>query len=911
MSWTAPEDQRQRDQAIEPRHSLHLEAPAGSGKTTVLMKRYLVLLGQVREPEEILALTFTRKAAGELRARIQAELMKRAEPGEGAEVAPHEAELRDLALAAGRRHADLGMSLLERLQVNTFHGFCAQLLRAIPHEAALPPDFGLLEEVASKRLQQEAVALVGRRLEALPSQDPVRQALVRRLVRLNNNWPRLAGELQGLLARRDIISDFIRLARESRDPAAYAMILRNHLAGMILPRLTQLAEAFRQAEIGRRWAELYGCLTQAGASLAEILPEVLPGASLEDLGAWREIARSLLTSEGNCYRSFRRPKFPKGFKDVPCARLVQELSAGLVDKLNYFRELSPILLPADEVAAVQDLIIVLHQTLAAYEELCAARRSLDFTGLEQVALNVLQEEHLPEVYRGFDNRLRHLLVDEFQDTSVNQMHLLCRLLAGWQGEGGRSLMVVGDPKQSIYGWRQARLELFFQTREAGRLPDCHYSPTLQTLTLTTNFRSSQTLVAWSNEVFGQTIMADREEGGVDFKAAAAKPGAEAGSPPQLCLFTGPEARQQEADWLAGQLVSLQDRLAPAETVGVLLFTRTHLARYLEAWRRAGLSLRVKDGLPLAESLAVQHLHNLATALVRPHDDVAWAALLRGWAGAQSLGLLAEIARRPGKFWSDKIRDYAGGPGCPPEVAALSQGLAGSGRRVGREPLERTLTDCLVQLKGWDQIAGWEGPQGVANGRAYLDLLAAASAATPEATLIQAEDLLHEAFQPPDPRAQDSRVEVLTVHAAKGLEYDHVFLPFMDWQPLLTSRNEAPFLLEEVAGTGTAVIALNRAFGDIEQSVLYQTLKATARQRALGEARRLFYVAVTRARKRLWLSGVIKQNKGGDWKFPPKSPLGWLRAHYAEVELHTGAYAEASSETVRPEASTLALSEAMS
>lgn len=892
MSWIAPIDQEERGLAIAPSHSVHVEAPAGSGKTTVLLKRYLALLARVREPEEILAMTFTRKAAGELRARIQHELTKREEPGGTVELEPHEAELRDLALAAARRHADLGMSLLERLQVNTFHGFCAQLLRLIPQQAGLPPDFGLLDESASKRLQQETVARVGRRLRSLPAQDPVRQALVRRLVRLNNNWSRLADELQGLLSRRDILGDFIALARESRDPGAYADVLREHLSTMILPRLTRLAQEFGRSEIGRRWPELYRCLAEAGAGLAGTLPEAVPGASLEEVKAWGDMGRGLLTKKGECYKSFARPKFPQGFKDSPWGRLVQELPAGLVAKLDYFRELSPILLPEDEVAAVQDLIIVLHQALAAYEDLCSARRSLDFTGLEQVALRVLNDEDLPELFRRFDRRLTHLLVDEFQDTSVKQMHLLCRLLAGWQGDRGRSLMVVGDPKQSIYGWRQARLELFFQARDGKRLPSCPEAPSFKTLTLKTNFRSTEALVEWANEVFGRTIMADREESGVDFKAAVARPGADAGDPPGLALFTGPEARRQEAEWLAGELLQVcrrQDQKAPEarDTVGVLLFTRTHLATYLEAWRRAGLSLRVKDGLPLKDSLAVRHLHNLATALVHPHDDVAWAALLRGWAGPQPLGLLAEVASGPGDFWSEKIRRYAADRRCPSAVSRMYKGLAVAGQRLGREPLEATLEACLVGIEGWEKIASWEGPQGVANARSYLEKVAGAAGATPETTLAEVKEVLAEAYQPPDPRAQDSPIEVSTVHAAKGLEYDRVFLPFADWQPLMTRRNDAPFLMEEVAGTGTAVIALNRAYVQTEQSILYQSLKATSRQRTLGEARRLFYVAVTRARKRLQMSGVINRDKEGEWKYAKNSPLGWLWQHYDEAALHPG------------------------
>ena len=543
------------------------------------------------------------------------------------------------------------------------------------------------------------------------------------------------------------------------------------------------------------------------------------------------------------------------------------------------------------MGGVQDLIILLHQTLTMYDSLCSSRRSLDFTALEQIALQILSDDSLPELFRRLDRRLTHLLVDEFQDTSVNQMHLLCRLLADWQGDRERSLMVVGDPKQSIYGWRQARLELFFESRQAERLPACPEAPTFTTLTLKTNFRSTQSLVEWANEVFGQTIMMDRDESGVDFKAAVARPGADPGSPPHLALFTGPEARSLEADWLARELLRLCRKLRESgsgpETIGVLLFTRTHLAQYLEACRRIGLNPRVRDGLSLGDSLAVQYLHNLLTALVRPHDNLAWAALLRTLAGPQPLGLLAEMVLWPGGFWSEKIKNYASSGDSLPEIKKFFQVLTAAEKRVGREPLDVILSDCLSRLGSWEKLAAREGPQGIANAKAYLELLAAAAAPTPEATLAQAVELLAQAYQPPDPLAEDSPLEVLTVHAAKGLEFDHVFLPFLDWQPSKTGRKDAPFLMEEVPGTGTALIALNRAYLQEEPSVLYQTLSQTAKKNALAEARRLFYVAVTRAKKHLRMSGVINPTAAGDWNFTANTPLGWLKQHYAESELNPG------------------------
>jgi ATP-dependent exoDNAse (exonuclease V) beta subunit len=199
--------------------------------------------------------------------------------------------------------------------------------------------------------------------------------------------------------------------------------------------------------------------------------------------------------------------------------------------------------------------------------------------------------------------------------------------------------------------------------------------------------------------------------------------------------------------------------------------------------------------------------------------------------------------------------------------------------VGRRPLADILTDWLEATGAWAGIAAWEGPLGVANARTYLDLLAAAEAGLPEATFVKADFNLEESFQPPDPRARESRVEILTVHGAKGLEFHQVFLPFLDWQPLKSEDNTPPFLLEEIPGQGSHGLALARPYDREKPSSLYLLLRGLKNQRVVDEARRVFYVAVTRARQRLVMSGLARQDKQGNWRGSGDSPLTWLREHY--------------------------------
>jgi ATP-dependent helicase/nuclease subunit A len=887
-----PVDQEERGRALDPAGAFHLEAPAGSGKTTVLLDRFLTLLGLVESPDEVLALTFTRKAAGELRARVMQLFESPAEPGP--EAPEHERRRLELVRRAFRRHIDRTgtVGLLERLRIMTFHSFCSLLLRLAPQEAGVPLEFKLLEGPEAEWFKLEAIEELRRRLAARPPHDPVRQALVRRLARLNNNWPRLARELRELLGRRDSLGEFLQLVRTSRSPEAYGQLLAKRLQLLISQDLQRLSADFGATPLGAAWPFFWQELDGKGAPLAGQLVSRLPGGAPKELPAWQAIAQALLTKTGEPRKSFTASAgYPQDFKKTPWPELIRHLPGEVARQLQQCRELSLMAVSEGEAAAVQDLVILLAQALAVYQELCASHQALDFIALEEAALRLLKLEHPQDLLLNLDCRLQHILVDEFQDTSLNQMTLLCRLLEGWEAGQGRSLVVVGDPKQSIYGWRQAKLRLFLESRRGLPCGPGVAFP-LEPLVLSTNFRATRRLITWVNQVFGETVMASGSQSSeVEFHPAAPKPGAGEGEPPHLALFSEVEsldARTAEARWLATKVARAVENLGERQSIGVLLFARTHLVTYLEAFKAAGVPVRVREGLALKESPVVQHLHNLARALVRPQDDLAWAAALRGPWGQGSLHLLSRVAGIEENLWTDKLRRFVDAPDCPADWRAPLATLLSARDQVGRRPLEEILRRWLDEAGAWPGIAAWEGPAGVANARAYLDLLAEAESGLPEATFFKADFHLEDTFQPSNPQAQDSPVEMLTVHGAKGLEFDTVFLPGLDWQPLQKeNRTPPPFVMEEIPGTRLHGLALARPYSHAHHSSLYQALRHVKNRRILAEARRVFYVAVTRARERLFLSGVIKQNGRENWQVPAASPLGWLWDHYSPEDLAPG------------------------
>jgi ATP-dependent helicase/nuclease subunit A len=887
----APQDQEARERALDPKESFHLEAPAGSGKTAVLLARFLTLLGQVSDsPREILTLTFTRKATGEFRARAMKYFRGPEDPG--APLPPYEQQLYDLAGQAyhhldRKNLAQAYLSVPERLPVNTFHGFCAQLLKTAPHEAGVPLDFQLPESDREEEWQkQEALEELRRRLNASPGTDPVRQALVRRLVRLNNNWQRVARELRDLLSRRDTLKDFLTLAQGSVKEEDYAALMEKRLSQALTHILKPLAASLSGTELGRRWPQFLQALQENGTPAGPILPAQPPGATVSDLNTWQSLAEVLLTKAGGL-----RKRWPAALTASDWPDALAELSFDFLARLKDCRTLPVELFAAQEVDAVQDLILLLSAAWGVYDDFCRQRRVLDFIAVEEAALRLLNVENPGDLLLRLDWRLRHVLVDEFQDTSDNQKELLCRLLSGWTAGDGRTLTVVGDPKQSIYGWRQARLHLFLESRlgltcEEGR------TWALTPLSLTTNFRATPALITWVNRVFGGTVMADPQiSGGLKFEKAYPGPSAEGGDAPGLALFAHEdnyEARRREALWLADRITATLPHLPAGESLAILLFARTHLATYLAALQEAGLVPRVREGLKLTDSRVVEHLHNLARALVRPQDDVAWAATLAGPWTEPDLTVLAGCAQTNGEVWPEKIQAYAARPSTPAALGDLAQLLLAARERVGREPLAETLERFLNDVAAWPKIAAWEGALGVACARAYLNLLADSEEGLPETTFLKADFALEGAYQPPDPRAADSPVEVLTVHGAKGLEFHTVFLPFMDWEPLKMEGNlPPPFLLEEIPGAGAHVLGLAPPAWQKGSDSSYRLVKDLKKERLLAEARRVFYVAVTRAQAQLFLSGVLPTRQGA-WAPPKKdSPLLWLWQHYRPGNLTPG------------------------
>ena len=883
MSDLLREDEDNRRRALEL-DSFIVEAPAGAGKTELLTQRYLRLLAIVEEPEEIIAITFTNKAAGEMRQRI-AESLELARAG----VPPAAAHKRitfALATAALARAQELGWQIETqpgRLRLTTIDALCAGLARQMP----LLSRFGAQPAVAeeAKRHYEEAARRALDHLEARGDDESEHaEAVATALAYLDNDVARLARLLAEMLARREQWRPLWQTRAELDDPES---AIGEALAEMVGEELALIAEVLDDV-----WQSQWMPLARFAA--ANLDRGLLAGWSQpldavpEELPRWRALAELLLTQKDEPRKTVTvRNGFPAGkeFKAQKDAMLdgLAALDAAAVHALRRLREL-----PAPDHghdAVVRALARLMK--LAAAELWLVFREAgeVDFGELAARAIEALGDEMDPsELGLRLDYRIRHLLVDEFQDTSPAQIELLQRLTAGWQPDDNRTLFCVGDPMQSIYRFRKADVGLFLRVTESGI-----GALRLTRLRLSRNNRSCPQVVDWINAAFPALFPAadDPLRGEIRYREFVATRDAlpQAGVQVHPVLAERDEAGRAEAQKVIA-LIEAEWREDPTRKLAVLVRARDHLSALVAAIRRhaAGWRFSAVEIEPLAGRQAVQDLISLTRALHHRADRLHWLAILRApWCGLQLADLHALAADdRQSTIWSlmnDATRiarlSVAGRQRLLHVRAVLAEALAGQGRQRRRRLVEDTWKKlggphCLVTA------AGAPDADALADAQAFFRRLDALDAAG-RFMLDSLEDDMARLYAAPDAQA-DGRLQLMTIHKAKGLEFDTVILPGLHRE---TAGRETPLLAWDsfplASGERLVAAPVNPRRGrNAGEPTAYDFLQAMERERSRNEDARVLYVAATRAVRRLHLVGVLRRDESGALVAPRgASPLARL------------------------------------
>lgn len=846
-------DQTARQRALQTSESFIVQAPAGSGKTELLTQRYLALLARVDEPEEVIAVTFTRKAQGEMLDRIIAALQEAQDETPVHE--PHRRVTREMATAVLSRDRARGWHIVDhpaRLRIMTLDALNSALTLRMPYLSraggalAISQDPGALYRQAARRATL-----------SLGDGGGAAAALEKLLAHLDNHVDRMENLLAAMLSQRD---RWLRLVVPKGAEREARASLERGMQRLVEDTLAGLAAMFSEAQC-RELTEIAHFAAQNVAEPSSFIQHChgitrLPQAHAAELDRWRGLAELLLTKRGAWRKKLdKRQGFPEGANNEKrrIEALVRELEKNetVRAQLNSVAKLPTPRYTENQWSILQALLEVLPLAAAHLDLIFNERGEVDYTAVASRALQALGDLDEPsDLALQLDYSIRHVLVDEFQDTSYSQYELLERLTAGWQAGDGRTLFCVGDPMQSIYRFREADVGLFLQARRQGLS-----NVKLQTLQLSVNFRSQQGIVDWVNAMFPTLFPAteDITSGAVPYTACHAHhsvlPGKAVTCHPRLHDDIPGEARDVVT------CVRAARKARPDGTVGVLVSARPHLAAILPELKRAGIEFQAIEIERLLNRPMIQDLVALTRATTHLADRTAWLAVLRApWCGMSLGDLYALCAGDGDRTTWDQMNDHERITQMTEDgqarLARIVPILSASLKERGRRSLRRRVEGTWLALGG---PATLEFPTDLGDAMAYLELV---DELEKGGELLEPADLqlrLTDLYAVPEIIAPDA-VQVMTIHKAKGLQFDTVILPGLGRRPRPSEKSLLHWMeTARAPRRDNVVLASIQATGD-ESDPWHDYLFRLEQEREALERGRLLYVAVTRARRRLHLLG---------------------------------------------------------
>ena len=873
-----------------------VQASAGSGKTYLLVSRIIRLLLEGVHPDAILAITFTRKAAAEMQARLLQRVYELAASDPDTLAASlHELALdtqRATLLERARNLYEILLRTPQPVQTTTFHAFCQDLLRRFPLEANVPPGFELVDHTGALRDQAWEALMV----EASSHSDcPLSQALATLFNELGlynsrkaldgflehrSDWwaytleeadpVSMAGErLQTQLsvdARRDPLITFFNDSTLISDLQDFTALLGKH---PVSTNLSAQASIHRGLESNHDPAAGFAMLwdaffTKAGSPRSRQLNKTLVG-KLGAQGAERFVA----------------------LHDHMCVQLMavqEKLAARHTLKVNH------------------NWYLAGQRYLEHYQRIKQEQRLLDFTDLEWKTFLLLNHaDNALWVQYKLDSRIEHLLIDEFQDTNPTQWHLVKPLLeemASHASELARSVFLVGDAKQSIYRFRRAEPRLFDNASQWLRAQLGAASHPLNK-----SWRSAPAIIDFVNRLFAEgelhqrlatfethTVHYQDRWGRVILLPLAREP--ETAPPEQRGMRNPleqprPEVRSQRYQQEAGTIAAtIRDLLSRPTLIGdednarplrhgdilLLLRSRTHIGAYEQALREANIPYLGAERGTLLESLEVNDMINLLQWLNMPHDNLTLAGVLRSPLFAATDTDLIRLAQAGRSPWFERLEMVAveEQPGSPLQRAQqfLNQWRALAGHIPVHDLLDRIYSEGNVLARFSAAFPPHLQARVIANLSRLLELaLEMDSGRYPSLMrfihwLDELRQQQHDAPDEPVSSGESDRVRLMTIHAAKGLEAPVVFLA--DAARIPPARSAYSVLSDwPVEQAQPISLILNPA--QQHPDALCKKLLERQRQDELREETNLLYVALTRSCQLLYISGCLPQ-KG--------KQLGW-------------------------------------
>ncbi len=869
-------------QALNIERNISVTAGAGSGKTRILVERYLkIVLSNPRNVRRVLAITFTKKAAGEMHERIADVVNARI------------AETSDPKRRARLLHV---RDQLNSASISTIHGFCARVLREFPIEAGITPDFIELDEMKAGVLIQQAIQQTFDILNAIDEPDA------------QKHWMKVFGTLP----RRTIFAmldkalekpfemdkiaesfstyseaDYIKFL-ETQWLQLIRQILGDHHPADFLPLVEEILNLDDQPAGNDKKTAVLSVLT-AFRETCTYDPD-----SPDAYQALQKLADRMTTNDHQPYKNLGKIGSKAGWISAAGEALL-DLSGKCAEAARLLSERKPGDPPGDTdrqwFFAFKTFLKLYAQASDTYLKLKTTTGLVDFEDLQLLTLRLLQRNEA--VRNELADRYDYIMVDEFQDTNLLQWQIVDMLSKKPDRNGQNDVFIVGDPKQSIYGFRDADIRIFKQVKQLfatadGRQKEDDYAGNIY---FSDSFRFLPLVNAFINYIFNKILREDPHNAfEVGYHPLDTKRDLPGKGRIELAILDKTEQPDIEAEYIASRIANLmrdetiiyhwrdgeQDTALNYGDVAILLRSRQNLLPVEQALRRRNIPFKTAGGIGFWQKQEIYDIYHLLRFISNPSDDYALIAVLRSKLFMIPDSALFMLAGEAGGSYLQKIRgplqnNYRSGE---KELlrhagALLDRWLQCRDRLHTTDLLNRIIDDLKLyavyaaELDGEQLVANLEkftgqaarfessGSGGLSDFLLYIDEFFEREAREGEAQIVL-EDT--------------TTVKIMTIHASKGLQFPVVFLPYLNTKRT-TQQGNVYFDSDLGLAHPVNLPAENQSGAD---HVLLNLIKDKQRQKDLAEARRIFYVAASRCSNQLYLSAALNNDK-----IEKDSAFSWL------------------------------------